>query len=51
MSGLFDDRSLELDIDRLQTAIQDWAVGKDVWFDCGFRAESDQPELYPQALK
>jgi len=37
MSGLFDDRSLALDIDRLQTAIQDWAVGHDIWFDCGFK--------------
>lgn len=37
MSDPFDDRSLAMDIDRLQTAIEKWAISQDVWFECGFK--------------
>jgi hypothetical protein len=37
MKKSFDDQTLAHDIELLQVAIQDWATGNDIWFDCGFK--------------
>lgn len=37
LADQFDDQSLERDIRRLQDAIENWAIGHDIWFDCGFK--------------
>jgi len=49
MSGLFDDRSLELDIRRLQNAIHDWAVGHEIW-DCVFKTYFEHVGGEPSAV-
>ncbi|MGH1399129.1 MAG: restriction endonuclease [Alphaproteobacteria bacterium] len=32
------DQDLEDEISRIQSVIKDWAVSKDLWFDCGFKS-------------
>jgi hypothetical protein len=36
MSTTFDGLSLELAIGRSQRAIEDWAISKEIWFECSF---------------
>lgn len=47
MSDSFDDKSLSQDIHRMQTAIRDWALGHDIWFDCGFTTYLDKVNAEP----
>ncbi|MET4085631.1 restriction endonuclease [Bradyrhizobium sp. S3.5.5] len=50
MSTTFDDLSLELAINRLQRAIEDWAISKDIWFECGFKTYAEHVDGEPSEI-
>jgi hypothetical protein len=43
----FDDESLARDIRRLQQAIERWAIGHNIWFDCGFKTYAEHVKAEP----
>jgi hypothetical protein len=43
-----EDEILELEIARLQRAVQDWAVSRDLWHDCGFQSHLRRVKAEPQ---
>ncbi len=32
------DQDIEAEISRIQSIIKEWAISKDIWFDCGFKS-------------